>query len=191
VILVITCLAAAVNFFVAVETLIVFYGRDTLHLSESRVGVVVACGGLGGVLGAAVASRLARHAREEVVIVCGIAGLGAALALFGAADGLLPLAVLNLLMTACTICAAVLIRTLRQRVVPHELLGRVTATSRMIAFAAYPIGAMLAGLITGVDGGDPRPVFAGAGLLSVALAATAWATGLRRPAPPLGCVASL
>lgn len=191
VILLITCLAAAVNFFVAAETLIVFYSRDVLHLSDSRTGVVVACGGLGGVLGAAVASRLVRLAREEVVIVCGIGGLGAALALFGAAGGLLPLAALNLLMTACTICAAVLIRALRQRVVPQELLGRVTATSRMIAFAANPVGAVLAGLITGADGGDPRPVFTVAGLLSVSLAATAWATGLRRPTPPLGGVGSL
>ncbi|MFI6828031.1 hypothetical protein ACIBG5_13080 [Kribbella sp. NPDC050241] len=37
--------------------------------------------------------------------------------------------------------------TLRQRVVPAELLGRVTAVDRMVAFCAAPLGAVGAGFL--------------------------------------------
>jgi hypothetical protein len=55
--------------------------------------------------------------------------------------------------------------------VPRHLLGRVTGTVRMPFLAVSPPGVTLAGLVTAALGGDPRPVFLGAGVIVVAAAA--------------------
>jgi hypothetical protein len=82
-------------------------------------------------------------------------------------------------MGAASIVAAVRIRALRQQLVPRQLLGRVSSTARMVAFAAYPGGAAIAGALTGLNHGDPRHVFLGAGLLGMGVVVTAWFFGLR------------
>jgi hypothetical protein len=46
------------------------------------------------------------------------------------------------------------------------------------------IGALLAGAIAAACGGDPRPVLAGAGLLTLAAVALAWLLALRREDVP-------
>ncbi|MGW6529146.1 MFS transporter [Streptomyces venezuelae] len=179
VVLVVTCLQASANLFLAVGYLLVFYLRDTLHLSASEAGAVVAAGGVGGVLGTAVALRLGRRMRHETLIALSAACLGTTLASLGVATSLVPLLVLNLLLGGSTVTAVVLIRTLRQRLVPRALLGRVTATAKVAALAASPVGALAGGALTTLNHGDPRPVFLAAGLLSVLTTVAAWALGLR------------
>ncbi|MFD7921893.1 MFS transporter [Streptomyces sp. NPDC059740] len=184
VVLVVTCLQASANLFLAVGYLLVFYLRDTLHLGASAASAVVAAGGVGGVLGTAVALRLGRRMRHETLIALSAACLGTTLAGLGVATSLVPLLVLNLLLGGSTVTAVVLIRTLRQRLVPRELLGRVTATARVAALAASPVGALAGGALTTLHHGDPRPVFLAAGALSVLTTALAWAFGLRGASRP-------
>ncbi|MUN37331.1 MFS transporter [Actinomadura litoris] len=52
----------------------------------------------------------------------------------------------------------VTVRTLRQRLTPDELLGRVGGASRTLGWGAVPLGAALAGLVAETTG--PRLVFA-------------------------------
>jgi hypothetical protein len=85
----------------------------------------------------------------------------------------------NLVLGGATIVATVNIRALRQKVVPRSMLGRVTATARTLAFAANPAGAALAGALTAVAAGNPRPMFLVAGLLGIACAAVSSRYGLR------------
>ncbi|MGZ4434492.1 MAG: hypothetical protein ACXVW7_12820 [Trebonia sp.] len=73
-----------------------------------------------------------------------------------------------------------LLRVIRRALVPRELLGRVTAAYRLVVQVVTPVGAVLAGAVTGLLGGDPRPVSATAGGLSVLTVAVAWIAGLRR-----------
>jgi MFS family permease len=61
----------------------------------------------------------------------------------------------------------VLTVSLRQRIVPDALLGRVNATYRLLAWGTQPIGAVLGGLIGEAFG--LRAVFLFAGLISAAL----------------------
>jgi len=72
------------------------------------------------------------------------------------------------------------VRTLRQQIVPRELLGRVTSAMRTIVLAAAPVGAVLAGLLTHLDGNNPRPVFLAAAVLIGVCAPIVWVFGLRR-----------
>ncbi|MEU3572589.1 MFS transporter [Kitasatospora sp. NPDC036755] len=182
-ILLLTILQATANLFIAVETLTPFYVRNHLGFGDSALGVVVGLGGLGGVLGAAGAARLATPGRRLGVVALSAVCLGVALALMGLADGLAPLAALNLLVSGSAVLAVVVIRSVRQELVPREILGRVTATARMAALAASPLGAMAAGFLAGLNHSDPRPVFVGFGLLATVTAAFAWFAGLRDHAP--------
>ncbi|NEA55991.1 MFS transporter [Streptomyces sp. SID13666] len=178
-ILLLTCSQASANLFIAVETLIPFYACNILGLGAPEVGVVVGCGGVGGIAGAVLASRLATPARQLWLVFLSTVSLGMALGAIGLTASVVPLAALNLVVCACAVLAVVVIRTIRQQTVPRELLGRVTATARMTALAASPVGAMLAGLLTGLHHGDPRPVFIGSGLLAVTTAVVVWFAGLR------------
>ena len=69
--------------------------------------------------------------------------------------------------------------SIRQELVPRELLGRVTAAARTIFVSATPVGALIAGLGTRAAGNDPRPMFLGAGCLLALAIAVAWFSTLR------------
>jgi len=57
------------------------------------------------------------------------------------------------------------------------------ATVRLVFLTADPVGVVTAGSLTAALGGDPRPVFLGAGILVTVTAAAGWRAGLRRAGP--------
>ena len=63
-------------------------------------------------------------------------------------------------------------------------LGRVTASWRLGGQGITLVGALLAGAMAGLLGGDPRPVFAAAGALTLLTVTVAWFAGLRRERLP-------
>ncbi len=86
----------------------------------------------------------------------------------------------NLLYACAIIAASVTMRSLRQVLVPRDVLGRVTASWRLGGQSVTLIGGVLAGAGAGLLGGDPRPVFAVAGTLTLLTVTAAWLTGIRR-----------
>jgi hypothetical protein len=77
------------------------------------------------------------------------------------------------------VVASLVNRTQRQRLVPRDLLGRVTSTVRVLFLAMDPLGVVAASAATVALGGDPRPVFLVAGVTVVVAAAGGWAGGRR------------
>lgn len=68
--------------------------------------------------------------------------------------------------------------SLRQAIVPSLLLGRVMSVAAVLAWSAIPLGALTgAAVITAT--GNLRPVYAGIGLLTAAIALGFWATPIR------------
>jgi len=96
----------------------------------------------------------------------------------------------NMLYTFAIIVASVTMRSMRQVLVPRDLLGRVTASWRLGGQAVTLVGAILAGTMAGLLGGDPRPVFVTAGILTLLTVTVAWFAGLRREQLPAGVLAS-
>lgn len=62
---------------------------------------------------------------------------------------------------------AILVASIRQRLVPGELLGRVYSASRFVSWGIGPIGAMLAGFVAEIWG--IRTMFAIGGIVSIGL----------------------
>ena len=107
-------------------------------------------------------------------------GLGAGLVLISVATAVPALPAGNFLYTWAIVAASVTMRSLRQVLVPRELLGRVTASWRFGGQAVTLVGGVLAGALAALLGNNPRPVIAAAGCLTVCTVAAAWFAGLRK-----------
>ena len=178
------------NLGLGADKLIIFFARNTLHLPPVQVGLIVTAGGIGGLLGAAGTGLLCRWLGPLPVVTLGAACSGLALLLISAAASM-PVALAgNMLYTFAIIVASVTMRSMRQVLVPRDLLGRVTASWRLGGQAVTLVGAILAGTMAGLLGGDPRPVFVTAGILTLLTVTVAWFAGLRREQLPAGVLAS-
>jgi hypothetical protein len=177
--LLLTAVQMVVNLCLSVEKLIIYDARETLGLSPPLVGVVVAAGGAGGLAGALGAAPLARWTGEMRLVLLAIAAAGASVASMCLASSAVTLAGANLGYGAALVVASLVNRTQRQRLVPRDLLGRVTSTVRVLFLAVDPLGVVAAGAATAALGGDPRPVFLVAGVTVMVAAAGGWAGGLR------------
>lgn len=171
-------LQAVTNLLFGAETLLVFFLQHTLALSPIKIGAVIVAGGIGGMIGAAMAGALYRRGAPATTAVLAMTAIGVMLAALGFCRNLPGLLVVNLLLGLFTAVAVVLIRTLRQQITPRELLGRVTSSAKMLVLIAYPLGGAAAGGLSSLAG-SPRPVFIGAGLLGVAAVLVIWGVTLR------------
>jgi predicted MFS family arabinose efflux permease len=144
-----TTVAVSGGMFGALYTI---YVTRELGLSPVLWGVVVACGGFGSFMGAALAERAGRRF-----------GLGRALvvslAVGGALQLLVPLAHAPVaLAVGCLIgaqifgdCGLTMYNiqdvSLRQSIAPEHALGRVNATIHFLELGGMPVGALVGGLV--------------------------------------------
>lgn len=120
---------------------------EVLHLPQAGFGWLVAIYAVGGVLGAFIAPRLSRRLSTSTSLIAAMFISGVAVVFFGVLSDLAPVAVAAVALGFGSTWWNVVSITLRQRVVPAELLGRVTAVYRMVAFCAAPLGAVGAGFL--------------------------------------------
>ena len=127
--------------------LILFLVRD-LGLDPSGIGLVMAIGSSGGLLGALIATRISRrigsgHASTVFMLGAGFPCLLVPLAGPGAGVVLVPL---GLFLAGMFVVAGNVVRgAWRQRYVPMRLMGRVVTTTQLVNFGTMPVGGLLAG----------------------------------------------
>lgn len=143
--------SASANFFVImVESLGPLFLVRTLHLRPGYVGLLLALGALGGVVGGLASGWLAR--RIGSARLCWLS-----MTVFSLPGLLIPSAqpgIRVLLFAAgwmswtfsATVCAVSLL-SYRQATCPPELLTRVGATARWITWGTLPLGAVAAGIL--------------------------------------------
>lgn len=132
------------------QAIYVAYAVQTLGLTPTGVGLTLATYGAGMVAGAVVAPALARRLMPGTMILIGPAfGFAAALVMLGTLW--LPLGIMAglsfFLFGAGPVLWTITTTTLRQRVTPQDMLGRVSATVLTATYGARPIGAALGALI--------------------------------------------
>ena len=158
----------------AVLGVLVLFVTEELGLSESGYGVLLVVFAVGALLGMAASSPARRLLGTSGVVVT-VLGVQAAANL---AVGLVP-------TVAVTVVAFVLSGatsglwnvatiSLRQRIVPDALLGRVTSAYRLIGLGSMPVGAAAGGLIARSYGLPAPFLVAGVVLLLAMLAAMRW-----------------
>lgn len=124
---------------------VVFYLTTYHHFTPGQIGVVYAFQGGGAVVGGLLGSRLLRAFPPWMLVTFGIALGGLSMLLMIPARGPVLIGLTWLGQFTGAGISIVATATLRQRLVPDELLGRVLGTARMIGFASIPLAALATG----------------------------------------------
>lgn len=140
---------ASYGFFAALYTLLCL---RTLHLSQATFGVIVAMGGIGSILGAQVARPLARRFGIGPTILWSLAasvvmGLLIPLAGGSVALAIAMLATHQLVADGFAVVFNIHQVSLRQTVLPTELLGRANAAIHAFTAGLVPFCAIAGGVI--------------------------------------------
>ncbi len=143
-------------------SLYVLYAIEILHLRPAMLGVVIAMGGVGAMLGAVVAPRIvARFGLGPTFVTTGI--IQGLTTFFIPLAGAKPFAGVPALAAACLMVPQLFGDmsfmiyyineiTARQTVAPEHVLGRVNAGMQLLARGIWPLGALLGGALAAVLG---------------------------------------
>ncbi len=115
--------------------------------SEFLFGVMIAIGALGGLAGATIATRVVAAFGRRVAVVAPFAFIVVSFIMVGLVQSLVVLAVATFVVLFSVALYNVSGQSLRQRLTPDRLLGRVVASMRFFAMGAVPIGALGGGLV--------------------------------------------
>ena len=143
----------------------------------TSVGIFYALNAGIGAIGAALAPRVSTRLPLGTMYVIGLFLVGGgflALAIIGTFLAVIPAG----LSFAGIAWVNVSLTTMRQRLTPPELLGRVIAASRTLAWIGLPVGAALGGAIAGQVG--VVPVYVAGSLLVLVIATFLLGTALVR-----------
>lgn len=166
------CISAAALTGQGVQVLLPVLALRQLGMSATALGTLLSIGAVGGVLGALVRPVVVAHLGEgHTIVVCNVLGVGANLGLPLAAmvpgHAAVVLVVTNLVNSFFLTVYNITQMSLRQRICPPALLGRLNATFRFAVWGAMPLGAVLAGLVAGAIGVVPAMVvFVGGTILA-------------------------
>jgi predicted MFS family arabinose efflux permease len=164
-------LFASANFAVfLVQANLIYYLSAVRGFRGSLIGVVFAAQGAGALLGSLIAPAFARRFSGGRVILGSTFAAGVITLFLLWARGLVPVSTVIALESAAGTVTAVAWFGLRLRRVPNELLGRVVALTRMVAFASIPAAAVAGGLLLDVTG-SLSPLIVGAAAIQVVLGA--------------------
>ncbi|MFV0523531.1 MAG: MFS transporter [Acidimicrobiales bacterium] len=131
----------------ASRSLMVILVTGQLGGSELAFGLVIATAAVGGSGGAAVGPRLVAAVGRRTVLVGAFVVLGAGTAVMARADRVELVAVGSTLAMFAVGAFTVANHSVRQHLTPDRLLGRVTATTRLFALGAVPLGALGGGVL--------------------------------------------
>jgi MFS family permease len=170
--LLVTLLAALAGLQGLVGGVLVLVATRRWGLHQSAYGAFLAAGAVGNVPGALLASRtVARIGNVPALIGCavlsGLGYLGMAFAhgwlLGGAAFAFVGFAIA---------AGSVIANSLRQRLTPAELMGRVGSAWRGIVWGAFPIGSLIGGGLATVGGLQLPLLIAGVAQCAIAVILT-------------------
>jgi MFS family permease len=145
-----------------VMSVLVLYGVRVLHLGKPGYGFFLAAGAVGSLVGGLLAGPIhARLGPGKAIIIAGVSAAVGYL-LLGSTSHVL-VAVLALAVEAVSVAIGnVVTLSLRQVVIPSELLGRVNNAFRTCVFATMPLGALAGGALAASLGVRATFVAAGA-----------------------------
>lgn len=170
------------------QTLLVLWMVRELGVTPNGVGLLMAAGSVGGLLGAAVAGRLSRRfGSARAMVALQLVGGPTALLIGAAQPGpLVSLIPLGAALVGLGVVGANVVRgAFRQRWTPPELLGRTMGAISVLNMGLMPLAGLAGGWLGSAWG--LRPTILGmAGLLAVVSLSTLWSPWSRLRDLPTG-----
>jgi MFS family permease len=134
------------------QAVLVLLATQTLHIGPRGYGLLWTASAVGSVIGGLVNPVLTRRLGQTTSLIIAMA----ADSVVFAGIGLAPDALVAGVMMACNGFSVtmwnIVTVSLRQRIVPGELLGRVNSVYRMLGWGLMPVGALAGGFVAHVAG---------------------------------------
>lgn len=144
------------GFFGMCQAVLVLHCIRELHVSPVALGIVLGAGNAGMLAGSLLNRRVTNRAGIGRVIVGGVLLAGAALSILAVAPAgpmAPPVLATGLALVGAGVAVANINQvSLRQSVTEPQVLGRMTATFRVVNYGAIALGAALGGVLAGPIG---------------------------------------
>lgn len=160
------------NFLSAGFTLVIIVLAQHMHASPFTIGLIFAIGGIGGIIGAAIAPPIQRRISFGSAIIGTSWLFGLFTLLYVFAPNPLILGIITALLFTTGPTYNVFSVSYRLMLIPDELQGRVNSAFRLIAFCGQPLGLAVTGALLESINAIPTVWIMAAGLLLLALMAT-------------------
>ena len=150
------------------------YAIDSLKIGPLILQLAITCGGVASLMGSTMSSRISAKLGLGPTFIASSTIMGVGCFLIPAAQGGIVWAT-TMLVLSQLVCDFNLTvynvheLTVRQTVAPHEMLGRVNASMRLLTLGVLPIGAATGGLIAVPLGIRGAMVVAAAGITASAM----------------------
>jgi len=168
--LLVTLLAALAGLQGLVMGVLVIVATVDWRVPKALYGVFLAAGAAGNVPGALLADRFAHRIGNVPTLIGSALISGLAYLVMASARGWLVAGAAFCVVSFAVYAGSVIANSLRQRLSPRELMGRVGSAWRGVVWGAFPIGALTGGLLADI-GGLRLPLFiAGVAQCVVAIA---------------------
>ncbi|MGW2676718.1 MFS transporter [Streptomyces sp. NPDC001436] len=146
--------------------LLVLLAQDELGVSDQGYGLMLAAGAIGAVLGGMAAGPVgARFAPGTLILLTSLLS-AACTAGMGLAVSPAVTVALMALDGFVVLVLSVHVVTLRQQIVPQELMGRVTSVYRVVAIGSFAVGGIAGGAVAGAFG-VPAAFYAGGAAIAL------------------------
>jgi MFS family permease len=159
----------------AVEATLVLFAIQALHLGDAGFGLLLAAASIGGVAASLTADRTLNRFGPGTVYIVGSAAAGAAMLVAAATSNGAVCAALFAIVFAAIAYGDVLAYSLRAELVPDHLRGRVNSIYRTMLWVAWPLGALVGGLLVTTVGVRVPIALFGIASFAIAGAASAFA----------------
>jgi len=159
--LLVTLLAALAGLQGIVLGVLVIIATSDWGVPKSLYGVFLAAGALGNVPGALLADRFAVWIGSIPTLISAAVVSGLAYLVMAFANGWLLAGAAFAVVSFAVYAGSVIANSLRQRLTPRELMGRVGSAWRGMVWGALPIGSLIGGGLASLGslGGVRLPVF--------------------------------
>lgn len=128
-------------------SIFVLFAVQILDLTEAGFGLLLSSMAIGSLFGGLTSSRVAKRIGGGRTIFLGLVLAGVSYLLMGASSNPFVVAAGAALLGWPITSWNVITVSMRQRIIPDRLLGRVNSVYRLLAWGTMPIGALVGGLL--------------------------------------------
>jgi len=164
-------LTGGINLITAGTTLVVIVLAQHMHAAPFTIGLIFAIGGIGGVLGAIIATPLQKRLSFGWIVISTTLLFGLFMSLYAIAPNVVALGIITALIFIIGPTYNVVSLSYRLALIPDTLQGRVNSVFRLIAFCGQPLGLAVTGVLLETIQAIPTVLIMAIGLLALAVMA--------------------
>lgn len=131
-------------------TMLVLFSQEVLGLSAAEHGLLLTAGAVGGVAGGFLCPGIIARIGSEASLRVAMFLFAMPFAVIAVSDQVVWVALALFLEMFAALLWNIVTVSLRQRLIPDQLLGRVNSVYRLLGWGAMPLGALAAGYLVSV-----------------------------------------